>query len=122
MGRAVSWAPTPPTSNDLWRVAALSLMAKDGVRAAITGKEAASWIRAAAACRLPAAQLRLGRMLLQGEGVAPDRQAAFGLFEAAAAQGDIEAHNMLGRCYENGWGTTSDHSAAVREYLIAADA
>jgi len=122
MGRTVSSVALSPTSHDLWRVAALSLMPRQAVRAAITGQEAVSWIKAAAACGLPAAQLRLGRMLLEGEGLAPDRKAAFRLFEAAAIQGDIEARNMLGRCHENGWGTTRDPAAAVREYRIAADA
>jgi uncharacterized protein len=61
-------------------------------------------------------------MLLQGEGVAKDHAAAFKQFQAAAADNAIEAHNMLGRCHENGWGTAVDYVQAAGRYRIAAEA
>jgi hypothetical protein len=83
-------------------------------------EKAAPWVRAAAAMGLVEAQLRLGRMLLQGEGVPRDRAAAFRLFAVAARDGDPDAHNMLGRCHEHGWGTVADPARAAHHYRLAA--
>lgn len=110
----------PP--RDAWRVAALSMMAPEELRAALSGEDAATWVDAAAACGMPAAQLRLGRMLLEGRGVARDERAAFACFLCAAQSGDAEARNMLGRAYENGWGVARDVAAAARQYALAAEA
>src|ERR1700679_3631102 len=100
MGRAMNMATTP-SSKDLWRVVALNVMGKDALADAITGDDAEAWVKAAANCGIAAAQVRLGRMLLEGNNIPQDKAAAFDNFKAAAAQGNIEAHNMLGRCYEN---------------------
>ena len=109
-------------AGEAWRVAALTLMDLEALRAVIGGRDAGAWVGAAAACGIAQAQLRLGRMLLEGEGVARDRKAAFACFLAAADSGDAEAHNMLGRAYENGWGTAIDLAAAAEQYRIAAAA
>jgi TPR repeat protein len=69
---------------------------------------------------LAAAQLRLGRMLLEGTGVAADPAAALSWFSRAAAQGDAEAMNMVGRCLENGWGTPVDLGGAAAQYRASA--
>ena len=61
-------------------------------------------------------------MLLEGEGAVKDRAAAFKQFQAAAADGHIEARNMLGRCHENGWGVEVNHTEAAHHYRIAAEA
>jgi TPR repeat protein len=82
--------------------------------------EAASWVRSAADCGLVAAQLRLGRMLLEGTGVPLDAAAALSWFQRAAARGDAEAMNMVGRCLENGWGTTADTVQAAQHYRASA--
>ncbi|HVJ51836.1 MAG TPA: tetratricopeptide repeat protein [Aliidongia sp.] len=74
---------------------------------------AARWLRVAAEHGLPAAQVRFGRMLLEGRGVAQDAAAALGWFQTAARSHDAEAMNMVGRCFENGWGTAKDMSAAA---------
>src|ERR1700689_2324376 len=108
--------------DEAWRVAALTMMGAEDLRAAIGGRDADAWIGAAAACGIAEAQLRLGRMLLEGEGMAPDRKAAFACFLAAAESGHAEAHNMLGRCHELGWGTAIDRPAAAARYRIAAEA
>jgi TPR repeat protein len=83
--------------------------------------EAAVWIRSAAEYGLPAAQLRLGRMLLEGGGLAPDQGAAFWWFKRAADLGDAEAMNMLGRCHEHGWGTPLDPQRAAGCYRASAE-
>lgn len=75
------------------------------LRALLAGDpaEAALWITSAAEYGLPAAQLRLGRMLLEGLGVTKSPALAFFWFRRAAEQLDGEAMNMVARCYENGW-------------------
>jgi TPR repeat protein len=111
-----------PHPRDAWRVAALTMMRPDELRALLGGDEAAVWVEAAASCGMPEAQLRLGRLLLEGQGVAKDARAAFACFLCAAESGDIEARNMLGRCYENGWGTSKDFARAADHYRMAAEA
>jgi TPR repeat protein len=118
MGRGVS----QPSDADAWRVAALTMMNSEQLQAALSGSDAAKWIEAAAACGITQAQVRLGRMLLEGNGVAKDEPAAFGCFQQAADAGDADAQNMLGRCYENGWGVPRDLTLAAVWYAKAADA
>ncbi|HEX4293161.1 MAG TPA: tetratricopeptide repeat protein [Rhizomicrobium sp.] len=108
-------------ASDTWRVAALSMMSPQELRALLSGGDAAAWVEAAAACRMPEAQVRLGRMQLEGQGIAQDRQAAFACFLCAAEAGDADAQNMLGRCYENGWGTAQDFPRAAALYRLAAE-
>ena len=105
---------------DAWRVAALSMMDEAELHALFAGDAALPWVTAAANAGLAQAQLRLGRMLLAGEGAARNADAAFAWFARAAEAGEIEAHNMLGRCHENGWGIAPDADRAARHYAIAA--
>jgi uncharacterized protein len=121
MGRAVN---AQPSGADTWRVAALTMMSPAELASLLSGDpyEAAPWVEAAAACGIAEAQVRLGRMLLEGQGVAKDERAAFACFLCAASGGDAEAQNMLGRCYENGWGTARDHARAAQNYRLAAEA
>lgn len=84
--------------------------------------EAAVWVASAAECGLPAAQLRLGRMLLEGRGMARDVTAAFRWFARAAARDDAEALNMVGRCHESGWGVPQDLARAAASYRRSAEA
>jgi TPR repeat protein len=83
-------------------------------------QQAALWIRSAADCGLVAAQLRLGRMLLEGTGMTRDPIEAFAWFRRAAERGDAEAMNMVGRCLEHGWGTAADPNLAAEYYRGAA--
>ncbi|HEV2702230.1 MAG TPA: tetratricopeptide repeat protein [Steroidobacteraceae bacterium] len=83
--------------------------------------EAAAWIRSAADCGLIAAQLRLGRMLLEGRGVPLDPAAALAWFQRAAARGDAGALNMVGRCLENGWGCEPHTVQAAAQYRASAE-
>ena len=84
--------------------------------------KAAPWVELAARHGLAAAQLRLGRMLLDGTGMAKDQAAALGWFKTAARSGDADAMNMAGRCHENGWGTTKDNEVAADWYRRSAEA
>jgi TPR repeat protein len=83
---------------------------------------ALAWVRSAAQCGVQAAQLRLGRMLLEGQGLARNEFSAFRWFKCAASRGDPEALNMLGRCHENGWGVPVDLQLAANHYKSSADA
>ena len=110
------------------RLARLSQMTKGSLHAILTGDpvEAALWVRSAAECGVAAAQLCLGRMLLDGKGLehnAPERDepAAFDWFSRAAVQGDAEAMNMVGRCHENGWGVPVDLGRAASSYRASAE-
>lgn len=109
---------------DAWRMAALSMMSAEELRAIFSGDaaSAAPWVMAAANGGLAEAEVRLGRMLLSGEGVAKDERAAVAWFARAAETNSTDAHNMLGRCYENGWGVARDFDVAGRHYAIAASA
>ncbi|HET6388558.1 tetratricopeptide repeat protein [Hyphomicrobium sp.] len=66
-------------------------------------------------------QCAWGHMLLTGHGTERDPEAAFRWFQIAAREGDAAALNMLGRCYERGWGVTLDFVEAARCYQRAAD-
>jgi hypothetical protein len=107
-----------PQNIDAWRVAALCEMPAEKLHAVLSGENAADWIEAAARCGFVEARLRLGRILLEnGANVE-----AFVWFARAARSGDADALNMLGRCYENGWGTPTSMNRAAELYLQAAEA
>ena len=60
-------------------------------------------------------------MLLDGVHVARDARAGFGWFLKAAAQGHLMALNMVGRCYDLGWGVRVDKARAAECYRVAAE-
>ncbi|NIJ08775.1 hypothetical protein FHS31_002399 [Sphingomonas vulcanisoli] len=76
---------------------------------------------AAAKAGLSEAQAIYGQMLLDGDGVLKDEQAAVGWFWKAANQGHVMAINMIGRCYDLGWGVAVDKARAAEWYRAAAD-
>ncbi len=104
------------------RVSRMLRMSDRDLRALLTGDpaEAAEWVLSAAEHGIPAAQLRLGRMLLEGRGVARDEEAALDWFSRAARLGSAEALNMVGRCHENGWGVPVDLALAASHYESSA--
>lgn len=104
------------------KLAQLARMSSGALHALLEGdpEEAAGWVRGAAECGLAAAQVRLGRMLLDGAGVERNEATAWQWFARAAAQRDPEALNMTGRCYENGWGVPADLEQAAASYRAAA--
>ncbi|WP_448662109.1 tetratricopeptide repeat protein [Sphingomonas sp. CJ20] len=62
------------------------------------------------------AQAVYGQMLLD----AGEPGAAFGWFNKAAGQGHLMALNMVGRCYDLGWGVRVDKVRAAECFRIAA--
>ena len=60
-------------------------------------------------------------MLLDGAGVRRDAPAALRWFVRAAAQHHVMAINMVGRCYDLGWGTAPDKVRAADCYRVAAE-
>ena len=60
-------------------------------------------------------------MLLDGNGVARDAGEGFAWFNRAAAQGNLMALNMVGRCYDLGWGVPVDKARAADCYRVAAE-
>lgn len=81
----------------------------------------AAFIRAAADAGIAEAQALYGQILLDGAGVARDAPAALGWFKRAAAQHHVMGINMVGRCYDLGWGTAPDKTRAANCYRIAAE-
>jgi uncharacterized protein len=97
-----------PTSNATYR---LSL--------AQTSGQACQAILAAAKSGVLEAQVALGQILLNGQGIQRDAALAVRWFRIAAAQQSAMAHNMLGRCLEHGWGCAPAISAAAAHYQQA---
>jgi TPR repeat protein len=97
-------------NDDEWRAALAESPAK-----------AAHWVYAAASYGNAEAQLYWAQMLLDGYGTQRDVQGAFRWFKIAAASKNVEAINMLGRCYERGWGTPVDCEKAAACYREAAE-
>ena len=120
--RARTLADAARAEASLRRVAGLADMSTSQLTAVLRDPDrAAPWVRAAAIHGVREAQLRLGRMLLEGEGVEKDAAAALRWFGRAAKAGDGEAMNMVGRCHENGWGTLSDDHEACAWYRRSAE-
>lgn len=97
-------------------------LSSDDIRAklAASPEEAVRIAYAAAVGGSHAAQITYGQLLLDGQGVARDRPAAFRWFGIAAKAGDLDGINMLGRCYELGWGTPVNLGEARACYQRAA--
>lgn len=109
--------PAPLSLADVSALSAQALAA----RLAEPGADRVALIRAAAAGGIAQAQILLGQMLLDGVELPADPRAAFGWFNRAAASHDMFALNMVGRCYELGWGTAIDMGRAAQCYRIAAE-
>ncbi|MEA1607454.1 tetratricopeptide repeat protein [Pseudomonas spirodelae] len=86
-----------------------------------TPSQRARAILAAASTGHPDAQVMLGQILLQGQGIERDAQLALVWFRIAAAQQNAMAYNMLGRCHEHGWAVPADPTLAAEHYQHAAD-
>jgi len=67
------------------------------------------------------AQLLLGRMYSQGEGVPSDNFTAFELYRRAAEQGNTDAQFELGIMYRDGLGTAVDGKMSLHWFKRAAD-
>lgn len=121
---ARSIARAEQSEDSVARFAQLSSMNSAELTKALGGDpaQAAPWVRVAAAHGVLEAQVRLGRMLLNGEGVSKDERAAYRWFLRAARDGDADAMNMVGRCHENGWGVDASDKDAADWYRRSAEA
>lgn len=101
---------------------AIDTLTPDAIAARLSGSpaERAAFVREAADAGVAEAQAVYGQMLLDGIGVAADPVAALGWFTKAAAQHHVMALNMVGRCYDLGWGTRIDKTRAAECYRVAA--
>ena len=84
--------------------------------------DATQWIKAAAEADIVPAQIVWGQLLLDGTRVARDPAAAFVWFDRAARSGDPDGQNMVGRCYEQGWGVEANPKLATKSFALAAAA
>ena len=69
----------------------------------------------------PEAQVNLGILYKNGQGVAQDYAVAVKWFRHAAKQGSADAENNLGIMYENGWGVPQDYEKALTWFGQAAE-
>lgn len=97
----------------------LDSLSRDAIAARLSGppEARAALIREGAESGVAEAQAVHGQMLLDGG----DAAAAFGWFNKAAAQGHLMALNMVGRCYDLGWGTAVNKRRAGECFRIAAE-
>ncbi|CAN5500978.1 tetratricopeptide repeat protein [soil metagenome] len=111
-------AGPPPRAGEV-----LSKVSPDDIAARLAGspEQRAATIGALAQAGVADAQALLGQLLLDGNGIAQDVPAALDWFTRAAAQHHVMAINMVGRCYDLGWGTAPDKARAAACYRIAAE-
>src|SRR4051812_3825133 len=102
--------------------ATLDTLTPDDIAARLSAppEERAAFLRQAAEAGVAEAQAVYGQMLLDGAGIAADPRAALGWFTKAAAQHHVMGLNMVGRCYDLGWGTAPDKRRAAECYRVAA--
>jgi TPR repeat protein len=80
-------------------------------------EERAALIREGAEAGVAEAQAVYGQMLLDSG----EARSGFAWFNKAAAQGHLMALNMVGRCYDLGWGTPVNKVRAAECFRIAAE-
>jgi hypothetical protein len=80
-----------------------------------------AWYSKAAEQGNALAQISLGAMYENGQGVAQDYQAAVAWYRKAAEQGNADAQYNLGLKYVDGQGVAQDYQAAVTWYRKAAE-
>jgi TPR repeat protein len=78
-------------------------------------------VRAAAERGVHQAQLMYGQMLLDGTLVDRNPHAALLQFERAAHSGNVMAMNMVGRCFDQGWGVAASKRLAEKWFRKAAE-
>lgn len=84
------------------------------------GAQRETVLRAAAEGGAVEAQLLLGQLLLDRADHGPAAIEAVRCFSNAATAGHAMGMNMLGRCFEHGWGVSADKAQAVGWYEAAA--
>ncbi|KAG0371760.1 hypothetical protein BGX24_001233 [Mortierella sp. AD032] len=66
------------------------------------------------------AQVKLGDMYRDGQGMEKDHKAAVGWYRMAAEQGDAQGQFKMGYMYNHGYAVQQDYSASMEWYLKAA--
>jgi TPR repeat protein len=96
----------------------IEALSSDEIAARLSGsaESRAALIREGAEAGVAEAQAVWGQMLLD----AGEAREGFGWFGKAAAQGHLMALNMVGRCYDLGWGVGVDKARAAECFRIAA--
>lgn len=80
--------------------------------------QAVNWYKQAADLGNVDAQCKVAVFCLRNDATYDE---AVHYFSMAAEQGDFEATNWLGRCYEEGWGVAINNEQAVKYYILAAE-
>jgi TPR repeat protein len=116
------WAAASAAEAHYLRMSRLCRMDTPSLRRLLSNGPAqvAPWLETAAIYGSVRAQVALGQILLDGDGVPKDPERALGWFVRAAQAGSPEGMNMAGRCLENGWGGAVDLVAAAQWYRQAA--
>lgn len=101
----------------------INAMSAEELTARLSGapEDRVAIIRTAAEAGVADAQAVLGQMLLDGRDMPANPASAFGWFNRAAAQDHLMALNMVGRCYDLGWGVAIDKARAAECYRVAAE-
>lgn len=108
--------------SDVTTLSDLEAMSAGEVQERLSGSphERAAFIAQAAEAGVAEAQAVYAQMLLDGAGVPRNPRAGFQWFNRAAAAGHLMALNMVGRCYDLGWGVAVDKARAAECFRIAA--
>ncbi|MDE1154928.1 MAG: tetratricopeptide repeat protein [Acidobacteriaceae bacterium] len=85
-----------------------------------TDQESLELVRSAALSGVHQAQVMFGQMLLDGKLVERNPAWALHWFERAAQSGNLMAINMVGRCFDQGWGTPKSTVLAEQWFRKAA--
>ncbi|WP_231737821.1 tetratricopeptide repeat protein [Terracidiphilus gabretensis] len=84
-------------------------------------EESLELVRAAALRGVHQAQVLYGQMLLDGKLIERNPAAALHWFERAAQGGNLMAVNMVGRCFDQGWGVARSSYMAEQWFRKAAE-
>jgi TPR repeat protein len=79
------------------------------------------WVMKAAEIGDSEAQLKLGSIYFQGNGLPVDKSQAINLFNQSANQGNADAQYILGLLFESGNGVSHDDYLATKWFVRAAD-
>ena len=119
-GRVVAWG-VKAWQGDAQAQYDLGCAYAEGRGVPVLETEVAFWMKKAANAELPPALVRMGELLLDGEGVERDPGEALRLFSAAAKAGDAKGQYYKGICCLYGYGLMKDPDMAVRYLKVAAD-
>lgn len=100
----------------------LDTLSREEIDRRLAGEGQIALLREAAEAGVAEAQAAYAQALLDGAELPRDARAAFAWFNRAAAQRHVMALNMVGRCYDLGWGVAVDKARAAECFRLAAEA